>query len=443
METENIFGLFSLTHFNRKKTSVAATLCLTKDGESILVCARVANTIKGKTRLENGRLTGMLLSSMASGDQNQMIIEGAIVGGFASGFEIQRDLHRLLLRNESNTLVFVETVGSKDAVGNYTIVSVNGDIPSTPFFLEVVLLDNFLHVRANLGLLLEGKAQLIDGVFQGDLSSQNAEEEENLSALAKLVIKGFHRGYQVRRNETGLLLAFNDLFVQLSYVIGPKEIQGEYIFKSMNGAPISTTHQLLLSFNGENPILFNASIANTLQCSAFLNGNTILSSTPMNSIRMMGSDSEMKVEAALTEGMKEGFVLSMVGNQLTMKGSTTFVLVKVAQVPATLRGPTFKGTHVVKCFKAEENGLLFRIIDEVSNTWAFYNDTNDYKIQVNATLGSRSIVQVLGNTKCTKDEADKYVMDLSVNPGETELFITGKVNGFKFLYSAQPVKKDQ
>lgn len=443
MEFENFFGLYTLTHFNGKKTPASATLCLTKDGESILVSAHVANSIKGKARLDSDRLIGMLLSSMISGDQSQMMIEGAIIGGFASGFEVQRDLHRLLLRNESNTLIFAETVTSEDAVGNYSIVSVNGDIPPTPFFIEIILADDTINLHANLGVLLEGQAQLIDGVLEGVLCCQNAEDEENLTSLAKLVVKGFRRGFQVRKNETGLLLAFNDCLVQLCCVIGKNEIQGEYIFKSMNGSPISSSRQLLLTLSAKDEILFSASIASNLECIASLDGNTIFSDGPMRSTEGTGNEDVMKVEGALTEGMQKGFSLAMVGNQLTMKGPTSFVLLKVAKVPATLNGPTFKGTYVVKCFSTEKNGLLFRIIDEVSNTWAFYNDTPDYKMKVNATLGSRSVIEVLGKTACSKDETDRYVADLVINPGKTELFIRGKVNGFKFLYSAVPVKKKE
>lgn len=440
IDSDEFCGSYVLSHFNGSKAPASAVLCLTRDGDSILTFAHVGNTMKGRTRIKNNRLVGMLLSSMTTGDQNQMILEDAIIGGFASGFEVLKELNRLLLRNESNTLIFVETVKTQDAVGIHEITSVNGDVPSTPFSLDISLNDGVMHLDANLGLPLEGNAQFIDGVLQGELVCQNVEDEDKLSSLAKLVVTGFHRGYQVRKSDTGLLLVFNDCYVQLRCILGKNELEGTYIFKTLNGLPISSDDQLLVKFvftDGD----FIVSIADTTLDRVSLTGNKIRSANDelLHTKDIVGDYA--KVVDALKKGLQDGLSLSMVGNQLTMSGTTTLTLVKTAHVPAVSGHPNYQGTYAVKCFKTEGNGLLFRIVDEVNHTWAFYNDTRDYIIEVNATFGSHSILQFLGDTKVEKGEGGRYSASVWIYPGQTSLFVTGKVNGFKFLYTAKPVKR--
>lgn len=439
MDTEGICGLYALTHLNGKKAPASATLCLTKDGDAIATYVLVANVIKGKAKLEDGRLTGMLLSSMAAGDKNQMIVEDAITGGFGSGFDVRKDINRLLLKNENNALIFVETLKIDDVIGNHSLVTVDGEIPKKAYTIKVVRENNELIANANLGVPLRGSVQIIEGVLKGNLKCNAPDAEDYLVPLAKKFIAALQTGFQIKKNDVGLLLKNSDCPTQLRCVINKKELQGEYIFKSMNGAPIVTDRQLLLSFDDKDDFTVHASIANQLRGSASLDNNVLRADGFFASTRMQGNEDEMKVERALTVGMNDGFTLSLIGNQLTMKGEATFVLLKVAEVEATQSGPTFKGTHVVKCFKTEGNGLLFRIINEVDDQWALYNDTPDYRMHVHATFGSRSTIKALGNSKLERDDKDKYVVECTIEPGATEMFVVGKVNGFKMLYSAEPL----
>lgn len=439
MEVETICGVYSLTHLNGKKAPASATLCLTKDGDSILAYILVANVIKGKVKFENGRLTGMLLSAMSAGDKNQMIVEDAVTGGFGSGFDVRKDLNRLLLKNENNALIFLETIKLEDIFGNHSVVTVDGETPKKQFSIKFTRDEGGANVTASLGIPLRGTAVLKDGVLQGSLEATIPDADEYLVPLAKKILSGFGSGFQIKKTDTGLLLKCSEGAVQLRSIVGRKDLKGEFIFKSMDGAPISDK-QMFLSFTDGEELGISAQMVNQLKGVGLLENNVLRSEEFFASTRMMGSEEEMKAETGLVTGMTDGYHLSLIGNQLTMKGPKTYVLLRVAHVDAALKGPTYKGTHAVKCFKTEGNGLLFRIINEVDDHWAFYNDTTDYRMHVHATFGSRSSIKPLGNAKLEKDENDKHIVEITIEPLATEMFIAGKVNGFKMLYSAEPLE---
>lgn len=440
MDGKDICGVYSLTHLNGKKAPASATLCLTMDAGSLSTYVMVANVIRGRSKFENDRLQGMLLSSMAAGDKNQMIVEDAITGGFGSGFDVRRDLNRLLLKNENNALIFVETLRIEDIVGNHTIATVDGDPPKKPFTMRFTMEGNECVVSGSFGVPIRGKCRIKDGVLQGGLEPTIPDADDYMTPSAKSIIAGFRVGFQTKKNDTGLQLKCSECTVQLRSIVGRNELKGEYIFQSMDGEQLSTAKQLLLTFeSADDNLKAHASIANELNGSVSLEQNILRSDDFFASSRMMGTETEMKVEKALTLGLSEGMTLSLVGSQLRMKGASTFTLLKVAKVDATQKGPTFKGTHVVRCFKTEGNGLLFRLINEVDDRWAFYNDTTDYRMHVHATFGSRSSITALGRAKMTTDESQKFVVEVTIDPMATETFIAGKVNGFKVLYSAEPV----
>ena len=98
-----------------------------------------------------------------------------------------------------------------------------------------------------------------------------------------------------------------------------------------------------------------------------------------------------------------------------------------------MSGPSVEGESFA-CFK---NGLLFRIVND--NTWAFYNDSQDYEMHIKVTFGPRSELTTLGNTKEAKDEADNFVLTAVVYPGVTEMFCEGVFDGYKSAMSAKPL----
>ncbi|KPA77270.1 putative calpain-like cysteine peptidase putativecysteine peptidase Clan CA family C2 [Leptomonas pyrrhocoris] len=104
--------------------------------------------------------------------------------------------------------------------------------------------------------------------------------------------------------------------------------------------------------------------------------------------------------------------------------------------------PTYTGDTVVKCFKDNGNGLLFRIVNNDEHKWAFYNDTTNYNMVVKVSFGKDSKIEALGNTKMEKDEeSGEFKCVLQIAPTKTEMFIEGEPNGFKISFEANPIPK--
>lgn len=89
-------------------------------------------------------------------------------------------------------------------------------------------------------------------------------------------------------------------------------------------------------------------------------------------------------------------------------------------------GPSFSGDQIQPCFHWHGNGLLFRITDSASQTWAFYNDADNFVMKVEYEFGEDSHdLRPLGN--CQMRRSPKAVTcTLLVPPLETVLFVQGK-----------------
>ncbi|AIN96662.1 calpain-like cysteine peptidase, putative [Leishmania panamensis] len=104
--------------------------------------------------------------------------------------------------------------------------------------------------------------------------------------------------------------------------------------------------------------------------------------------------------------------------------------------------PTYSGNTVVKCFKDNGNGLLFRIVNDEEHKWAFYNDTTNYNMVVKVAFGKDSRVEPIGNTTMQRDEeSGEFKCELEIAPMVTEMFIEGEPNGFKISFEANPIPK--
>ncbi|RNF00914.1 calpain-like cysteine peptidase [Trypanosoma conorhini] len=103
--------------------------------------------------------------------------------------------------------------------------------------------------------------------------------------------------------------------------------------------------------------------------------------------------------------------------------------------------PTFKGDEVVKGFN-EGNGLLFRIVNNKKKQWAYYNDTTEYEMHVKVTFGEDCDIKALGKTHLEKLDSGEYLANVVVYPCETEMFIEGRVNGFKVRMDALPLSEE-
>ncbi|EPY19147.1 hypothetical protein STCU_09596 [Strigomonas culicis] len=111
--------------------------------------------------------------------------------------------------------------------------------------------------------------------------------------------------------------------------------------------------------------------------------------------------------------------------------------------------PLFPYNECYDCF--EGKGLLYRLVDTTSNTWAFYNDTNDTIIQVHAVFApgsrikalQRTQLRVLPNAEGTEDETCEQDATLEVEPGFTEAFIEGEVTGYNISFQSDSAPTKQ
>ncbi|KPI82608.1 putative calpain-like cysteine peptidase putative cysteine peptidase Clan CA family C2 [Leptomonas seymouri] len=104
--------------------------------------------------------------------------------------------------------------------------------------------------------------------------------------------------------------------------------------------------------------------------------------------------------------------------------------------------PSYEGHRIFKCFKSRSNGLLFRVVNDSELCWAFYNDMSDYNVKIRCTVGAKSHVKPLGKTTMTTNKiTGEKVLEVSVRPCETELFLDGVTKGFRLCYEAHPIPR--
>ncbi|KAF8285603.1 calpain-like cysteine peptidase, Clan CA, family C2 [Trypanosoma cruzi] len=87
------------------------------------------------------------------------------------------------------------------------------------------------------------------------------------------------------------------------------------------------------------------------------------------------------------------------------------------------------------------NGLLLRIIDRNTGTWAFFNNSRDYEFHVAYLLNPDSAVQALSKTIITPQD-DGVLCETSVYPLETQRFFVGDVTGFESKIEALPLSAE-
>ncbi|RNE99557.1 hypothetical protein TraAM80_08168, partial [Trypanosoma rangeli] len=108
--------------------------------------------------------------------------------------------------------------------------------------------------------------------------------------------------------------------------------------------------------------------------------------------------------------------------------------------------PGFAYNNVYRCFPNNDNGLLFRLVND-KRQWAFYNDTEKMVFRVNAKIGKGSQVKPLGRAKLTKmdwgvKEQWGWEVTVVVGPGRTERFLEGSVEGFQIDFQSEVVSED-
>ncbi|CAD2216963.1 hypothetical protein AGDE_14781 [Angomonas deanei] len=112
-------------------------------------------------------------------------------------------------------------------------------------------------------------------------------------------------------------------------------------------------------------------------------------------------------------------------------------------IPYKLDGPdrcVIDYDTLYKCYKDKENGLLFRLVDNENERWAFYNDTPEVIFTVKATVTSAVGEAITPGpaTKVSRDSKGETVYTLRVSPGETEIFVNGLPKCYQLHFSGEP-----
>ncbi|KAH9599287.1 protein of unknown function DUF306 [Trypanosoma melophagium] len=443
MEAFDFFGNYHLDRLKSEPCATRATLVLKKGVECVEAIARVANTLRGSLQFEKGKLSGPLMSTMMMGSDEQMKIETALSEGFKTGFSVHLADYTLTLTTEQNTLVFVRDVCVEMLFGEYMLSAYNGEHVSLDS-LKLVLVPSgkgCVSVIAQFTNSLRGELTLDDGMLKGAVASTMNDVGGRMKEMEERFRAGMENGMQVSLDGKDLTLKDDhSVFLYLRLLV-PGDIAGEYVLKNLNGTPVESDGQITLLLSHDSSadgIDVFAKVSNTLRGRATLLKDTLQG--PLMSTRMMGSEAEMLVEDALTSGFNTGFLCSVDAGELTLTcGGTTLVYTKVAVVPYENGKPTYLGENVAQCFKGHGNGLMFRIINAAERKWAFYNDTKKYRMRIKVVFGTRSRVEGLGNTRLTVNDGGQQVAEVTVEPGATEMFVVGYVNGYKCSYDALPV----
>ncbi|CCW67642.1 unnamed protein product [Phytomonas sp. Hart1] len=160
-------------------------------------------------------------------------------------------------------------------------------------------------------------------------------------------------------------------------------------------------------------------------------------STEVNSSKRYDSEAFLEVEPCSTElfikGQINGYVIEFYSESAPAKN-----------VEFEFRTPSVPYDKVYKCFKDKGNGLLFRLVDNKHNTWAFHNDTQDYNMTVSVDFANKSEATPLNATTVSftpSSSPDGVVYVLEIGPGQTEMFISGAPTSYKLGFAAEPVPK--
>ncbi|RNF04748.1 hypothetical protein TraAM80_04890 [Trypanosoma rangeli] len=110
-DAKTLFGTYALSKLNGKGVTKGEwdvpSLTLVEDGDKVRVHVNVSNIMNGVLSYENGRLTGMLMTTMMMGPPFHMDVERALGVGFEKGMRASREGDRLTLSHGEDTLVFV------------------------------------------------------------------------------------------------------------------------------------------------------------------------------------------------------------------------------------------------------------------------------------------------------------------------------------------------
>ncbi|RNF04744.1 META domain containing protein [Trypanosoma rangeli] len=435
-------GSYVLEQLDGELLTTKAKLDLMEEADGVMVVAKVANTLQGKVTFNDGKLSGGLTSTTRTGTDEQSMIERALLKGFGAGLDVQWSHDTLTLAGELNNLVFHRVLTVESLVGRYAFREFNGK-PVEAGDMELVVIpsnEECVSVVAQFTNTLRGELKLEDDILQGVIASTTLDSEGVQKEMEGRFYAGMDGGMRVFVDGRTLTLKDDhSVFLYLRSLL-PSDVAGEYMFKTLNGAPVRLDGQarLVLSQGRGGGVDVVAKVVNILSGRVQMAEDTLRGE--LMATTMLGSEAEMLLESALTSGFSAGFLCTLDEGRLTMRcGENTLVYAKAVAMPYLNGKPTYLGESVVPCFKGHGNGLMFRIVNADERKWAFYNDTTGYNMRVVVTFGLRSRVEGLSDTFLTVNEDGQQVAEALVAPGATVMFIAGHVNGYRCSYDAEPL----
>lgn len=104
-------------------------------------------------------------------------------------------------------------------------------------------------------------------------------------------------------------------------------------------------------------------------------------------------------------------------------------------------GPTEEPLKAIKMFPKQQNGLLFRLLYDNGERWAFYNDTQEYEFHIRYFFSRDSDIEAMQNATMTELENGNRLVEIIVYPKETQNFIVGVPGSYTSTVEALPVSE--
>ncbi|CCW60478.1 unnamed protein product [Phytomonas sp. EM1] len=108
--------------------------------------------------------------------------------------------------------------------------------------------------------------------------------------------------------------------------------------------------------------------------------------------------------------------------------------------------PRCRFDKAYKCFKENDNGLFFRLVDSPNKTWYFHNDTKESLMTATVEFDDGEAVSPLGETETLgvpEHNPRGVIFRLSVKPGVTAPFLKGDPASFRLRFTAEPAEAER
>ncbi|CAD2217368.1 small myristoylated protein-1 [Angomonas deanei] len=102
-------------------------------------------------------------------------------------------------------------------------------------------------------------------------------------------------------------------------------------------------------------------------------------------------------------------------------------------------GPPEEPLKAIKMFPKKQNGLLFRLIYDDGERWAFYNDTKEYEFHIRYYFSKDSDIEARSNATLTELENGNKLVEIIVYPLETQDFMVGVPGSYTSTVEAMPL----